>query len=257
MPMVSRCFQQYSFSVRLFQLGRPFWKRDTWVNPSYSWVCWGSNIYNTVARVWRRSRARTPHIYLYIYKKNGKGYELLNCDDHMGLMKKYNKNPANYRPDILHQCLLMLQDSPLNQSGKLQVYIHTEKNVLIEVNPQCRIPRTFKRFAGLMVQLLHKLSVRASDGNMKLLKVIRNPVTDHLPPGCHKIGTSFTANKFVNPRELVPAKEPIVVVIGAMAHGKVEADYVEEEVSFSRYHLSAALACAKLCSGFEEVWDIK
>ncbi|XP_045593266.1 ribosomal RNA small subunit methyltransferase NEP1 isoform X2 [Procambarus clarkii] len=189
--------------------------------------------------------------------KNGKGYELLNCDDHMGLMKKYNKNPANYRPDILHQCLLMLQDSPLNQSGKLQVYIHTEKNVLIEVNPQCRIPRTFKRFAGLMVQLLHKLSVRASDGNMKLLKVIRNPVTDHLPPGCHKIGTSFTANKFVNPRELVPAKEPIVVVIGAMAHGKVEADYVEEEVSFSRYHLSAALACAKLCSGFEEVWDIK
>ncbi|KAG7171119.1 Ribosomal RNA small subunit methyltransferase NEP1-like, partial [Homarus americanus] len=152
--------------------------------------------------------------------KNGKSYELLNCDDHMGLMKKYNKDPANYRPDILHQCLLMLQDSPLNQAGKLQVYIHTEKNVLIEVHPQCRIPRTFKRFAGLMVQLLHKLNVRASDGNMKLLKVIRNPVTDHLPPGCKKIGTSFTATKLVNPREIVPNNEPIVVVIGAMAHGK-------------------------------------
>jgi len=32
----------------------------------------------------------------------------------------------------------------------LQVYVHTAKNVLIEVNPHTRIPRTFKRFAGLM-----------------------------------------------------------------------------------------------------------
>lgn len=189
--------------------------------------------------------------------KNGKNYELLNCDDHMGMMKKFKKDPADCRPDILHQCLLMLQDSPLNQAGKLQVYIHTEKNVLIEVNPQCRIPRTFKRFAGLMVQLLHKMSVRASDGSMKLLKVIRNPVSDHFPPGIKKIGTSFQAKNLVNPRSLVPPKESLVVVIWAMAHGKVEVDYTEEEVSFSNYHLSAALACSKLCNGFEEVWGIK
>lgn len=193
-----------------------------------------------------------------IKPKNGKNYELLNCDDHIGLMKKYNKDPKDCRPDILHQCLLMLQDSPLNQAHLLQVYIHTEKNVLIEVNPQCRIPRTFKRFAGLMVQLLHRLNVRAADGNMKLLKVIKNPVTDHLPVGCRKIGTSFQAEKLVHPRELVPeTEEPIVIVIGSMAHGKVETEYVEEEVSFSRYHLSAALACAKLCAGFEEVWGVK
>lgn len=44
----------------------------------------------------------------------------------------------------------MLLDSPLNRAGLLQVYIHTDKNVLIEVNPQTRIPRTFKRFAGLI-----------------------------------------------------------------------------------------------------------
>ena len=44
----------------------------------------------------------------------------------------------------------MLLDSPLNKAGLLQIYIHTAKNVLIEVNPKCRIPRTFKRFSGLM-----------------------------------------------------------------------------------------------------------
>lgn len=48
----------------------------------------------------------------------------------------------------------MLFDSPLNRAGLLQVYIHTEKNVLIEINPQTRIPRTFKRFSGLMGELL-------------------------------------------------------------------------------------------------------
>ena len=44
----------------------------------------------------------------------------------------------------------MLLDSPLNKAGLLQVYVHTEKNVLIEINPHTRIPRTFDRFCGLM-----------------------------------------------------------------------------------------------------------
>lgn len=47
----------------------------------------------------------------------------------------------------------MLMDSPLNRAGLLQVYIHTEKNALIEINPQTRIPRTFSRFCGLMGKL--------------------------------------------------------------------------------------------------------
>lgn len=54
-----------------------------------------------------------------------------------------------------------------------QVFIRTRKNVIIEVNPKTRIPRTFERFSGLMVQLLHKLSIHAATGgHEKLLKVI-------------------------------------------------------------------------------------
>jgi rRNA pseudouridine-1189 N-methylase Emg1 (Nep1/Mra1 family) len=66
------------------------------------------------------------------------------------MMKKHGKNPGDFRPDILHQELLALLDSPLNKAGKLRVYIHSASNVLIEVNSNCRIPRTYKRFAGLM-----------------------------------------------------------------------------------------------------------
>src|SRR5579871_4232306 len=82
-------------------------------------------------------------------------YVLLSGEDHQGLLKKHGKNPADYRPDITHQCLLTLLDSPLSKAGRLQIYIHTHKNVLVQVNPKTRLPRTYQRFAGLMVQLLH------------------------------------------------------------------------------------------------------
>jgi len=56
---------------------------------------------------------------------------------------------------------------------------------------------------------------------MKLLKVIKNPISDHLPVGCRKFLMSFNANKVQNAKELVPAEEPIAIVVGAMAHGQV------------------------------------
>ncbi|KAK2164929.1 hypothetical protein LSH36_57g02027 [Paralvinella palmiformis] len=186
----------------------------------------------------------------------GKQYELFNCDKHKHLLKKFKKDVSSCRPDITHQCLLMLMDSPLNRAGLLQVYIHTEKNVLIEINPQTRIPRTFDRFCGLMVQLLHKLSIHASDGNQKLLKVIKNPIVDHLPTGCTKIATSFGADQVVDPKMIVPDVDPIVLVVGAMAHGSVDVEYTEKTISVSNYPLSAALTCAKLCNAFEEKWGI-
>ncbi|XP_075071905.1 ribosomal RNA small subunit methyltransferase NEP1 [Mixophyes fleayi] len=186
----------------------------------------------------------------------GKTYELLNCDQHKSILVKNGKDPGTVRPDITHQCLLMLLDSPLNRAGLLQVYIHTQRNVLIEVNPQTRIPRTFPRFCGLMVQLLHKLSVRAADGPQKLLKVIKNPLTDHLPVGCVKLSTSFQGESVACVRDLVPPEEPTLIVVGAFAHGALNVDFTERSVSISQYPLSAALTCAKVCTAFEEVWGV-
>ncbi|XP_048880872.1 ribosomal RNA small subunit methyltransferase NEP1 [Brienomyrus brachyistius] len=189
--------------------------------------------------------------------KVGKSFELLNCDQHKSMIIKNGRDPGTVRPDITHQCLLMLMDSPLNRAGLLQVYVHTEKNSLIEINPQTRIPRTFTRFCGLMVQLLHKLKVRAADGPQRLLRLIRNPVSDHLPPGCPRIAMSFSATSgAVCPRTLVPSEGPATVVIGAFAHGSVNVDYTEKTVSISNYPLSAALTCAKVCSAYEEVWGV-
>ncbi|MBA0805248.1 hypothetical protein Gohar_004778, partial [Gossypium harknessii] len=68
--------------------------------------------------------------------KVGKSFQLLNSDDHANFLRKNNKNPADYRPDITHQALLSILDSPVNKAGRLQaVYVRTEKGVLFEVKP--------------------------------------------------------------------------------------------------------------------------
>lgn len=189
--------------------------------------------------------------------KAGKGYGLLNVDDHASILRKLNRDFSTARPDITHQSLLMLLDSPLNRAGLLQVFIRTSQNVLIEVNPQIRIPRTFNRFAGLIVQLLHKFSIKASDSSLKLLKVIKNPVTEHLPVGCKKVCLSFSADGASKASDLVPeTDEPICLVIGAIAKGAIKVDYTEKDVCIGNYPLSAALTCAKVCSAFEEAWGV-
>jgi len=193
-------------------------------------------------------------------KPDNAKYTLLNSDEHIGVMRKMNRDISDARPDITHQCLLTLLDSPVNKAGKLQIYIHTAKGVLIEVSPTVRIPRTFKRFAGLMVQLLHNLSIRSTTSPEKLLKVIRNPITDHLPPNCRKVTLSFDA-PVVRVRDYVQdlgPKESICVFVGAMAKGAdTFADqFKDDSISISNYSLSASVACSKFCHAAEEIWDI-
>ena len=53
-----------------------------------------------------------------------------------------------------------------------------------------------------MVNLLEKFSVRAGDAPIKLLKVIKNPVTNYLPPGCKKTLFTFKAGDVVRPSEI-------------------------------------------------------
>ncbi|GAN06396.1 hypothetical protein MAM1_0121c05878 [Mucor ambiguus] len=123
--------------------------------------------------------------------------QLLNCDEHQSILKRLGRDIADARPDIVHQCLLTLLDSPLNKSGHLEVYIHTAKGVVIRINPECRIPRTIKRFSGLMAMSWNAPKVR-----------LREFFTD------------------------IPDYTPIVVAVGAMAKGpdSFADEYVTEKI---------------------------
>lgn len=202
------------------------------------------------------------------------GFVLLNCDDHRHILKKTGREANDARPDILHQCLLTLMDSPLNKAGRLKVYVRTAKNVLIEIHPQTRIPRTIRRFSGLMVELLQKFKVRGTSGSTPLLRVIRNPLTSHLPVGTRKIVCTYNCENLTDIREhaarmadlAAPSAvdqsghvgiddevEPvnILYVVGAMAHGKIEEDWSDESICISEYPLSAATVCARITHSYE------
>lgn len=218
-------------------------------------------------------------------RHNGRsgGVTILNCDDHRHLLLKTKRDPNDARPDIIHQCLLALQDSPLNKAGKLKIYIRTARNVLIDVHPRTRIPRTIKRFSGLMAELLEKLKVRGTNGPAPLLKVIRNPVTSHLPVGARKIVCTYNTENVVDIREhasqmaqltlptlsqdtqsrpkddeIEENGEPvnIVYVVGAMAHGKVTEDWADDYICISEYPLSAATVCSRITYAYETMLGI-
>lgn len=109
-----------------------------------------------------------------------KGYQLLS-DRHKNYHAKHKLDPADWRPDVVHQCLLHLQDSPLNRAGMLQVFLRTRKGVCIAVDPRLRVPRHMRLFEKMMVSCFFKMKVRASGGYLSLMRVVRNPITDHIP----------------------------------------------------------------------------
>lgn len=138
------------------------------------------------------------------------------------------------------------------------------------MSSELRVPRTFKRFAGLLTQLLHTRKIKAADNGKVLMKVIKNPVTDHLPAGCMKIGTSVEG-KLVNINEFVKDPKlgfksddlnveplPPVFVVGVCAHGHPgkEAEYIDSCISISSYHLSAAACISRISGAFENLWNI-
>jgi len=201
--------------------------------------------------------------------------ELLNCDDHKGIVVKNGKNIADCRPDITHQCLMTLLDSPLNKAGKLLIYLHSAQNVLVEVHPSLRIPRTFRRFAGLAVELLQRNKIRAAGASETLMKVVSNPVDKYLPPGCRRFGLSV-AGRAVTFRDFAASLDrgegeerrpgappvPIVFAVGAVAHGDPVSEanfgpeYIEERISICPWGLSASCCCSKICNEFESLWGI-
>ena len=178
----------------------------------------------------------------------------------------------------------------MNKAGLLQIYIHTSRGVLIEVNPCVRIPRTFRRFSGLMVQLLHKLSIRSDDGPQKLFRVIKNPVTDYLPPDCLKLSIPPLPNLSFAPLVLTIAlsfdapvtrletylvntlkpNQSVCVAVGAMAKGPDDFadDWVDAKIAVSGYILSASVAypprnpginncrCSKFVHACENIWGV-
>ncbi|GER57216.1 ribosomal RNA small subunit methyltransferaseNEP1 [Striga asiatica] len=192
--------------------------------------------------------------------KVGKTYQLLSSDEHANFLTRNKRNPADYRPDIAFQAIQTILDSRVNKCGRLKaLYVRTQQGLLLHIKPHARMPRTYKRFSGLMVQLLQKLHITAAGKGEKLLRVIKNPVTQYLPINSRKIGFSHSSEKLVDMYDYVGTVNnelDLVFVVGAMAHGKIDEDYVEDYISVSEYPLSAAYCISMITTAVERKWKI-
>ncbi|GFP94607.1 ribosomal rna small subunit methyltransferase nep1 [Phtheirospermum japonicum] len=163
--------------------------------------------------------------------KVGKNYQLLSSEDHANFLLRNKRNPADYRPDIAFQAIQTILDSRVNQCGRLKaLYVRTQQGLLLNIKPHTRMPRTYKRFSGVMVQLLQKLHINGE----KLLRVIKNPVTQYLPINCRKIGFSHSSEKLVDIYDYVAAinnELDLVFVVGAMSHGEINEEYADDYLS--------------------------
>ncbi|KAL2535245.1 nucleolar essential protein-related [Forsythia ovata] len=192
--------------------------------------------------------------------KVGKSYQLLSSDEHANYLLKNKRNPADYRPDIAFQAIQTILDSRVNKIGRLKaLYVRTQQGILFQIKPHARMPRTYKRFSGLMVQLLQKLHITAAGKGEKLLRVIKNPVTQYLPINSRKIGFSHSSEKLVDMYDYVGTVDndmDLVFVVGAMAHGKIDKEYVEDYLSISEFPMSAAYCISIITTAVERKWKI-
>ncbi|XVE96900.1 hypothetical protein REPUB_Repub02eG0263700 [Reevesia pubescens] len=190
----------------------------------------------------------------------GKKYEILRSNKHAAFLWKKNKNPYNYRPDIVYEALGEIMDSRLCKAGMLEaIYVKTDEGVLIKIEPNTRMPRGLGGFCSMMVELLQRFRIKAMGNKGKLVRLVENPITQYIPVNSRKIGLSHSSNKLVDMDDYVDCiskEESLVFVVGAMTYEKIDADYIDDLVSANCHPLNAEMSLRNICLALERKWNI-
>lgn len=209
------------------------------------------------------------------------------------VLDEQKDNNHNWIP--LHQCLLMLFDSPLNHKGYLEVFIRLLDLRVIKLHKEIRIPRTFKRFEQLFNNFLQGCDmplVQTKDGQTRLIQFVNRSTFDknfqlnckgdkkktigggnyekfrvcNLAPKL-KSADYFTSSMNSNSKKIILFIEFGPVDYNILGDGreeeyeiktiKNECDEVEDYTySISRYPISPALICVKLLTSFESALNV-
>lgn len=180
----------------------------------------------------------------------------------------------------LHQCLLMLFDSPLNQAGYLEVFIKPTDGRVIKMHREVRIPRTFRRFDQLFCNFLQGCDmpvVQTKDGHARLLDFVSLRFLDQQLKNCKQYrignlapklrGPNFFPDAVINEQQhkqqvacLIEFGPVNFNILGEGRETEFEVKTInypgEETYSISRFPLSPAFTCVKLVTAFEKALDI-
>ena len=196
-------------------------------------------------------------------KRQGKPPKQLLLDRslHHAAMKRLDNNLKRGRPDIIHFALLEALGSPLNKEGLLQVYVHTNNNYVITVNPTARLPRNYNRFLGLIEQLFQHGKV-PKDGEplltleqKTLQQLLAETKIDHVL-AFSKEGKPKTIQDAVS---VLQEKKRPAVVVGGFPHGhfsKTSVHLLDEVVCVDLEMLETWTVTSRIIYEYERILSI-
>ncbi|KAK6589944.1 hypothetical protein RS030_192991 [Cryptosporidium xiaoi] len=206
---------------------------------------------------------------LYVNKNKNEKKELIT---EMNLIEKKSQSfkEKEVRPDIIHNSLLMLLDSPLCKAGYLsEIIILNEDGKVIRVDPKFRVPRSFKVFSKVFSEFLSSPTgeLRLPDG-MVILNIINETIEECLSNAETVVGFSRVARReslqrFM--REKIKSiinngdVQKLIFVVGATSKGSTcdsYSSFYSHYISICDISMPTYICCSKICGELEEILGI-
>ena len=186
---------------------------------------------------------------------------LLNSSLHYPAMQRLPDGDRRGRPDIVHICLLLALDAPLNREGLLRTYVHTRHNKIITVDPSTRLPRMFNRFTGLIEHLFLTGEAPPEKPLLHLENASLAELIGRIKP--KKVISFSQRGQMRHYKELfnnVSKEDEACVIIGGFPHGDFLSNVTElsnELVSIDSEPLRAPTVLMRVIFAYEDAFEIQ
>ncbi|HUO42464.1 MAG TPA: 16S rRNA methyltransferase [Methylomirabilota bacterium] len=206
-----------------------------------------------------------PQIKRYASKRHKSPDEiLLDRSFHHSAMKQLSRTgrvlPEKMgRPDIIHNALLQVLETPLNWENCLKVIIHTQDGQLITINPKIRLPKNYTRFVGLIEQLFNQKRVPLDDEPLLTVEEVslEQSITRFAPSrviGLTRLGNPELLRNVASDIAKVPNP---MVFIGAFPRGHFTAEtnrLMSQTYSVDKHPLDTWIVAGRFIYEFE--WSL-
>lgn len=184
---------------------------------------------------------------------------LLDISYHYAAMRNMRDWGRRGRPDITYLTLLNLLERPINKEGKLRVYVHTARDLIIEIDPGINLPRNYSRFVGLVEQLFEINRIPPSGMPLMLLK--KGKLSDLVKNVEHsKVVFLTEAGRAPKGDYFAEAvKGNPIFVIGGFQRGEfysADLELADEKISLYKSPLDAWVAASMLAHELERALGI-
>lgn len=178
---------------------------------------------------------------------------LLDRSFHHSAMERLKDSEKRGRPDLVHGTLLSITGTPLYLDGRVKAFVHTYDDVVLDIEPKTRIPKSYLRFRGLMEKALSGedsdlVRVRKSSIRDLVRKTIAPDIVFGLSVQGRRTELEDLAGK------LMAADRPCVLV-GGFPHGHFALEtlsVVDELVRIHEMPLEAHVVTSRLLYEFEK-----